>query len=92
MRSRYAAFAKGLPSYLLASWHPDTRPADLTIEPAQRWTGLEVIATEQGAESDDEGTVEFEATYELAGRTGTLHEVSRFERSEGRWVYVGEAP
>lgn len=92
MRSRYSAFAKGLPSYLLASWHPDTRPPELTIEPSQRWTGLDVIAAERGGEADEDGTVEFEAAYELAGRAGTLHEVSRFERAEGRWVYVGEAP
>ena len=91
MRSRYSAFAKGLRTYLLASWHPDTRPADLTIDPLQRWTGLKVVSTERGGASDDTGTVEFEATYEAAGRTGTLHEVSRFERVDGRWVYVGEA-
>ncbi len=91
MRSRYTAFAKGLPAYLLASWHPDSRPDGLTIEPAQRWTGLRVIATEEGGEADDVGTVEFEAAYELAGRPGTLHEVSRFERVDDRWVYVGEA-
>ena len=29
MRSRFTAFAVGLPDYLLATWHPSTRPASL---------------------------------------------------------------
>src|SRR6185436_7524086 len=26
MRSRYAAYVKGIPQYLLRTWHPSTRP------------------------------------------------------------------
>ena len=33
-------------------------------------------------------TVEFVARYKLNGRAFTLHETSRFEKIDGRWVYV----
>ncbi|MCW3040562.1 MAG: hypothetical protein JWM31_2467, partial [Solirubrobacterales bacterium] len=33
MRSRYSAFAVGDPVYLLASWHPSTRPRSLELAP-----------------------------------------------------------
>ena len=32
MRSRFTAFATGNAAYLLASWHPSTRPATLELE------------------------------------------------------------
>ena len=35
------------------------------------------------------GVVEFRAHWsDTSGRTGVLHEVSRFEKRAGRWVYV----
>jgi len=33
--------------------------------------------------------VEFVARYKLNGRAFKLHEVSRFERLDGRWLYAG---
>jgi SEC-C motif-containing protein len=36
MRSRYTAFVLGRPAYLLATWHPSRRPADLQLEPGAR--------------------------------------------------------
>lgn len=87
MRARYSAFAKRLPDYLLATWHPAARPAELILDPAQRWVGLRVLSTSGGAPGDDDGTVEFEARVESPAGSGTLHEVSRFERIDGRWSY-----
>ena len=84
MRSRYSAFAVGDAAYLLATWHPDTRPASLDLDPALRWTGLEVLATTGGAMLATEGTVEFRASY----RGGAQHEDSRFVREDGRWYYL----
>lgn len=88
MRSRYTAFAKGLTTYLERTWHPSTRPAEVTIRPDQVWTGLEILSTQAGAAEDDEGVVEFVARYEVDGRSARLHEVSRFERDEDAWVYT----
>jgi SEC-C motif-containing protein len=87
MRSRYSAFAKRLPGYLLATWHPAARPADLHLAPSQRWVGLRIISTVDGGPADRTGAVEFEARVESGAGPGRLHEVSRFERVDGRWMY-----
>ncbi len=89
MRSRYTAFAVGAPAYLLATWHPSTRPATLTLDPATRWVGLTVETVEAGDLFDDTGTVAFRARFERRGQTGEQAETSRFVREGGRWCYVG---
>ena len=88
MRSRYSAFACGDADYLFRTWHPRTRPVDATVDPSTTWTGLEVIDTAAGGPDDDRGEVEFTARFESAGRAGSLHERSRFERRAGRWFYL----
>ena len=86
MRSRYSAFALNLPDYLMASWHPSTRPADLAEDgPAPRWIGLKVLAHSTEA---DRASVEFVATCRVGGRAQRLHEKSRFVFEDGRWYYV----
>ena len=37
---------------------------------------------------DVDGTVEFVARYKVAGRGFRLHENSRFEQVDGRWLYL----
>jgi len=91
MRSRYSAFAVGDAGYLLRSWHPDTRPRDLTLDANQRWTRLEILATTGGGMLHTEGTVEFRAHYLAGRRPGELHEHSRFRRAAGRWHYLDDA-
>ncbi|NDY89925.1 YchJ family protein [Ideonella livida] len=87
MRSRYSAFVLGLADYLLATWHPRTRPAHLDLhEPGLRWLGLEV---RQHRPTDAQrAEVEFVARSKQGGRAHRLHERSRFERLDGRWLYV----
>jgi SEC-C motif-containing protein len=87
MRSRYSAYVLGRTDYLLATWHPRTRPADLPPpEPGLRWLGLQVRSHQlQGA---DAATVEFVARSKLGGRAHRLQEKSRFVREAGRWFYV----
>ena len=89
MRSRYSAFVKGLTSYLVFSWHPASCPPDLVLDRGQIWTNLRVEATTAGGATDSHGTVEFVAGFAEGSRCRHLHEVSRFERWDGRWVYVG---
>ena len=87
MRSRYSAYVLGHGDYLWATWHPRTRPADLAgAEPGLRWLGLEVRRVE--VVDDTHAVVDFVARHKLGGRAGRLQESSRFERVEGRWVYV----
>ncbi|MFB9236579.1 YchJ family protein [Plantactinospora siamensis] len=92
MRSRYSAFALGEPAYLLETWAATTRPARLELDPEQRWFRLDIVAADRGGLLDSVGTVEFDAHYRTGGRPGTLHERSRFVRTDGRWRYVGPLP
>ena len=87
MRSRYTAFALENADYLLATWHPSTRPApfDLSDDPSQ-WLGLKICAHTQ--QDETHASVEFIARYRLDGRGQRLHEHSQFVREEGRWFYV----
>lgn len=88
MRSRYTAFALGLPAYLSATWHPSTRPADLELDEDTSWRRLQIVDTSAGRPADDEGTVWFRAAYRSSAGAGVLEERSRFVRHEGRWVYL----
>ncbi len=87
MRSRYSAFVLRDEPYLLASWHPRTRPATpiLSEDPALQWLGLEV---KKHRAQDDNASVEFVARYKINGRAHRIHEVSRFVREDGRWYYL----
>jgi SEC-C motif-containing protein len=89
MRSRYTAFVLGRADYLLATWHPRTRPGELPLEPGVKWLGLEVRwQRAAGAEAE----VEFIARSRLQGRAQRLHERSRFVReADGRWYYLDAA-
>jgi SEC-C motif-containing protein len=84
MRSRYSAYAVGLPDYLLSTWHASSAPGDLELGPV-KWMGLEVLRAEQGG---DAGIVEFVAHCKVNGRAQRMHEVSRFVRQDGRWYYI----
>ena len=88
MRSRYSAYCLGCEAYLLDSWHTDTRPSRITINPEQQWLGLKIVSTQAGNTTDDAGTVEFIARYKLAGSGHRLHETSRFLRVETQWYYL----
>lgn len=88
MRSRYSAFVKGDIDYLLATWHPSTRPARESLLPdaGTRWLGLEVKHAKEDGET---ATVEFVARFKVGGAPAVrLHELSRFVREGGRWLYV----
>ncbi|WP_170948491.1 YchJ family protein [Bordetella genomosp. 5] len=87
MRSRYSAFVLDEIAYLLATWHPDTRPSELEPNASDlKWLGLEV---KRSAQTDaDHAVVEFVARCRQAGRATRMHETSRFERIDGRWYYL----
>lgn len=92
MRSRFSAFAVGDAAYLLRSWHPDTRPPTLDLEPDVRWLRLEILDAAGGGPLDTEGTVEFRAHFRQGGGpAGRMHEVSRFRRTDGAWTYLDGA-
>lgn len=88
MRSRYSAFALGLPDYLLATWHASTRPTTLDLDPGIRWYRLDILGRTGGGLLDVEGTVEFEAHYRSDAGPGAQRELSRFVREHGQWYYL----
>lgn len=98
MRSRYTAYQKAAIGHLGDSLHPEHKSdwdeaATLRWAETAEWQGLEIVATEAGAEGDDAGTVEFIANYRQDGVTKRHHEISRFARLDGKWYYVdGQLP
>ena len=91
MRSRYSAYALGQHGqYLLRTWFPATAGGLNVEDLSQRdreWTRLEVLAKQQRG---DQGFVEFKAWYrDQNGLEQFMHERSVFQRSAGRWFYVG---
>lgn len=87
MRSRYSAFVLNQLGYLLDTWHAQTRPAALEPnEPGTHWLGLEV--RNQQFQDSDHATVEFVARVRHNGKATRQHEISRFTREQGRWLYL----
>ena len=88
MRSRYSAFVVGAVDYLLATWHPSTRPVELVLDTDTEWRRLDIVRTEAGGPFDERGTVEFAAHFRHDGERGVQRESSRFLREDGRWYYL----
>ena len=88
MRSRYSAFVEGHERYLLATWHPRTRPSRVRLDPAQRWLGLRIKRAEVSLADASWAEVEFVARFKINGKGHRLHEISRFERIDGCWFYL----
>jgi SEC-C motif-containing protein len=88
MRSRYTAYTLLCEVYLLATWHPSARPAvlDLVSDVHTKWMGLEVKRHVQ--QDSDHAIVEFVARYKVGGRAHRMHEISRFVREDGKWLYL----
>ncbi len=94
MRSRYSAFVECdipyLKKTLALESQSDFSEADTKKWATQSaWKGLEIISTEKGQAADQDGTVEFIASYALNGEDFKHHEVSTFKKdSDGHWVFV----
>lgn len=91
MRSRFSAFALGDEQHLLRTWHPDTRPESLDLEPDQQWYLLEILSTHRGGPFDADGEVTFRAHYRQGANRkirDSFVEKSTFTRLNGQWLYV----
>jgi SEC-C motif-containing protein len=88
MRARYSAYVLQDRSFLLASWHPDTRPTSIDFDDHIEWLDLEIVDTESGGALDSAGVVEFRARFSRSGEHLELHERSSFARAAGLWLYV----
>jgi SEC-C motif-containing protein len=90
MRSRFSAFSiGGHGNYLLDTWLPSFTSNLSESELSKRslnWRNLEIVKKSQ---KGDKGVVEFRAYYlNHAGEEHVHHEISRFIRESGQWLYV----
>ncbi len=86
MRSRYSAYVRRDEAYLRVTWHPSTCPSHPILDAqACQWLGLKI---RHHASQDDAAEVEFVARYKIGGQAQRLHEISRFVRANGRWLYL----
>ncbi len=91
MRSRYSAYVRQLSDYLRLTWHPDTRPAELSLDeaPGQRTQWLGLTVNEHSITGPDSAEVRFTARYRIGGGSAVrMNEHSRFLRIDGRWYYL----
>ena len=87
MRARFSAYVLGDEAFLLATWHPRTRPDGVSFPDDVTWETLQVIDA-TGGSFDARGTVTFKARFRRNGTPLELHELSSFERLDGNWVYL----
>ncbi len=86
MRSRYSAYVLKQLDYLLDTWQPLHRPAELALDDSIRWLGLTII--DAPPVEDGYAIVEFEARMLVGGTVDAMHERSRFVLEQGRWLYT----
>ncbi|HEX8949674.1 MAG TPA: YchJ family protein [Dissulfurispiraceae bacterium] len=94
MRSRYTAYVRKEIGYLRTTLHPDHRSdfnekETLSWAEKSNWHGLEIVRTEAGGAGDNEGKVEFIATFSQRGARMKHHEVAEFKKEEGEWFLTG---
>ena len=87
MRARFTAYVLADETFLLATWHPSTRPEGVAFPDDVTWESLQVLQAVGGG-FDAHGTVEFKARFRRNDAPVELHELSTFERLDGKWVYL----
>ena len=93
MRSRYSAYVEHEIDYIVETCSGDEKDKiDIsqtkTWSERSKWLGLKILAAEKGGQADSEGTVEFEALYEIDGLNENHHEKANFKKQDGRWFYT----
>ncbi len=98
MRARYSAYEKQEIDFIINSCEEGEKIAEIDRKATEEWSktskwhGLKILRTEKGTENDDEGIVEFEATYtDRKGLRDVHHELGYFKKIDGNWMYsVGQ--
>ena len=92
MRSRYSAYVRHAIDYIMDTCTKDEKE-QIDFQQTKKWSetsnwlGLKILSTGKGGELDTEGTVEFEASYEIDGLKEVHHESAKFMKQDGRWLY-----
>ena len=97
MRARYSSYEKQEIDFIINSCEKSEEVAEIDRKATEDWSktsawhGLKILRTEKGTESDDEGIVEFEATYTRKQIRDVHHETGYFKKIDGEWFYsVGQ--
>jgi SEC-C motif domain protein len=95
LRSRYTAFTLGDVAYIRRTRHP--RSSTAFDEEAVRswaegseWHGLSISKVDRGGAHDDQGVIDFVATYteKDGGKRHEHEEKASFVRHDGAWMFV----
>ncbi|TNE92088.1 MAG: zinc chelation protein SecC [Deltaproteobacteria bacterium] len=98
MRSRYAAYAKGMVDYVLDTTAPGPMQQDdraawadqvRQFSAGTRFLGLRIA---EHVDGEEEAFVTFFCTLEQGGRDASFGERSRFVKVGGRWAYHSGQP
>jgi SEC-C motif-containing protein len=98
MRSRYVAYTRADIDYIARTLAPESQDdfdpsAAANWAKQSTWLGLRIVRTERGEASDDDGVVEFVATYSAGGQRVEHHERSEFRKGgDGQWLFMRGAP
>ena len=93
MRSRYTAYATKAIDYIVETCLRDDEHG-IDIESTKRWSekstwlGLKILKTEKGGPADEEGMVEFKATFVMDGLREDHHEKASFIKKDGVWLFA----
>ena len=92
MRSRYSAYVEHAIEYIVDTCTNDEKDKiDIrqtkSWSERSKWLGLKILSAEKGGIRDAEGTVEFEALYEMDGLREAHREKAQFKKKDGRWLY-----
>lgn len=92
MRSRYTAYAEHAIDYIVNTCVRDEK-RDIDLDQTREWSeksqwlSLKILSTSKGGPTDNEGVVEFEATYVTDGLQDRHHERANFKKQDGVWLY-----
>lgn len=93
MRARYTAYTRVDMAFVEKTHDPKTKK-DINMDSNRDWAestdwrGLEIVETKDGSPDDDRGFVEFIARYDGGDGIEEHHELSEFNRRQGRWYYT----
>ena len=93
MRARYSAYVVHNIDFIINTCETGEKIAQIDRKATEDWSnkstwhGLKILRTEKGGEQDEEGIVEFEATYTQKGIRDIHHEIGGFKKVNGEWLY-----
>ncbi len=89
MRSRYTAYVLRNVPYLQETWDVTKRPAAIDFSRENiTWLRLEIVDFKIGGVNDTKGIVTFKAFYQQDDLECVMNEISRFTKTNGRWLYL----